>query len=437
MITIAKYHIYKPLFTTSSVTHKPKGGEYMNNITKLSAAFGIAAVSMAFAGTAAFADTTDVVNTGNSVYVSGDSGTSTNVNVTNSNTANISQSSTSNVNTGNNDANRNIGDTSIDSGNASVTNAFSANANTNTTAISGLGAGSNDSTTLTNTGDDVYLSGFGGDSTNVSVVNANQANVSQSSNSNANTGHNDANRNIGDVSLQTGNAGVSNVFGTQVNGNQVAISLLGANNSSDSLDVVNTGDNVSVSCDGNSGLVLLFTQNSNCGDETNIEVVNANSASISQSTSSNVNTGYNDANRNIGLDGAGTDLSTGTAAVANVFSAQANGNVVGINGTGLFNGSSDVTEVTNTGDYFSVVGPGTSVETNVTVVNANTVSGSQSSNSNANTGENDTNRNIALSGNGTSLDSGNAGFTSAFLFGANWNWTGIGTMSLPSAWWML
>jgi hypothetical protein len=174
----------------------------MNNIIKLSSALGGAAVSMAFCYSIAFADTTNLTNTGDKVDVQAGSSNHTNVTVNNSNNANINQSSDTNINTGGNTANRNIGDVSIDTGNANVTNAFSAQANANKTVISGLGGGTNNTTNLTNTGDYLNVHNNGGDSTNVRVNNNNDAYLNQYANSNVNTGDNKANRNIGDVIFQ-------------------------------------------------------------------------------------------------------------------------------------------------------------------------------------------------------------------------------------------
>jgi len=409
-----------------------------NKLAKLTASLTAASVSMAFASSVAFgANVTDVVNTGDHVNVAGGSSATTNVSVNNSNNAVISQSSSTTSNTGGNTANRNIGDVAVQTGPTAVTNVFTAKANTNATAVSGLGGQSSDSTSLTNTGNNVSLTGNGGDTTNVGVNNSNNAVVSQSASSNLNTGGNQANRNIGDTSLQTGAANVANVFNTQVNSNQTAISGVGAsNNSSDVLGVTNTGDHVTVGCQ--MGLIsLLMLNNGGCGDTTNVSVNNSNTAYIAQSSDSTVNTGDNRANRNIGLNGADVSIMTGAANVGNAFSAMANSNMTGISGNGLLNGSSTDSSFTNTGDHFYVNGTGTRVETNVSVSNGNSIVASQSSSNDSNTGDNRANRNIATDGMGALLGTGNAAMTQAFLAGANWNWTAIGgNAAMPTSWWM-
>jgi len=393
----------------------------MNTFAKFSTAFGAAAVSMAFVSGVALADTS-AVNTGNNVTLNGGVSSTTNVNVSNSNSATILQSSSSDVNTGGNTANRNIGDTSVQTGSATVNNAFQAKANSNTTSVSGLGGQVSNDSTLTNTGDHVNLNAGSSNTTNATVVNSNSANVDQSAMSNVNTGDNNANRNIGDTSVRTGNANIGNVFGAQVNGNQTALSGLGAaGNCDNSLSLTNTGDHVNA--------------NGGCNNHTNLTVVNYNQASIDQMAGAFVNTGDNNANRNIGLNGAGASVMTGAANIGNLFSAEANGNVTGINGLG---GSAQGvnSDVTNTGDHL-VSNAGTHVVTNVTVSNANGAEVSQNTVNCVTTGDNAANRNIALDGLGSHIGSGNTALTSAFLAGANWNWTMIGgNAGMPSSWWM-
>jgi len=411
----------------------------MTNLAKLTAACATAGLSMAFFATAAFADSTDVVNTGNHVTVDNGSSSSTNVNVTNNNTANVSQSSDNHVNTGGNDANRNIGDTSVSTGNATVGNAFDTKVNSNSTNISNVGNTSNNSTTLTNTGDHVLLFGNGGDTTNVRVTNNNNADISQHASNYVNTGGNDANRNIGDVNIDTGNASVANVFSAYANKNVTDISGVGGHGH-DSLDITNTGDHVTVGCH-DAALTLLFLndfEGNGCGDSTNINVRNHNDADISQDAYNKVNTGKNDANRNISLDGD-VSIMTGTASVGNLFSAWANANGTAINGTGLFDTSHNDTTITNTGDHLDVNGTGSSFETNVHVTNNNDADISQYSHNYVNTGHNDANRNISTNGFGGLIDSGNAGLANAFMAMANWNWTSVGGNALwPEvfSWWI-
>lgn len=384
----------------------------MNKLVKLSTAVGAAGVSLAFfATTAAFADTT-TTNTGNNVDVNAGSTNTSVVTVDNHNTAYTTQVSNSNVNTGGNEANRNIGNTSIRSGNATVNNAESVTANANQTAISGVGShsGSNDSS-LVNTGNHVDLDAGNSNTTVVGVTNNNRAYATQMAYSNVNTGDNQANRNIGNTSITSGAAGVTNVFGIDVNRNNTSISNVGAGfGNGNDLDIVNTGNHLDVN-GGNTNTLVLG-------------VSNYNDAMLMQMSNSCVNTGYNEANRNIGLTGAGAGINSGAASVGNVFSAMANGNTTGINGAHLFNSGSEAIDLTNTGNHVTVNG-GNSNTAVVTVANSNGLFSMQMSNSDVNTGDNDANRNIALTGAGAGIFSGNAALMAAMLASANANWTSI------------
>lgn len=399
----------------------------MNTFTKFSAAVGTAGVSLAFfATTAAFADTTTATNTGNNVQVNAGSSSQTSAVVVNRNEATVTQTADTHVTTGNNTANRNIGGTSIQSGNAGVSNVLGAEANANTNAISVSGNQSNDESKLVNTGNNVRFNAGSNNTTVAAVTNLNQANVRQTANSRVNTGGNTANRNIGETDVQSGSAAVHNALGVQANKNNTLIDLQGAGNGGDSLTLVNTGNNVRFGTQGN-------------GDLTALGVVNDNRANFSQLSDSVVNTGRNTANRNIGLEGVDASLTSGDAGISNVFSAAANANTSNILGTGLSGSGSDVLDVTNTGNNVRVNG-GSNDRTIVGVLNFNNATFTQRSFSRVNTGDNDANRNIDLSGFGTGIDTGNAGLASAFLAAANWNWTMVGgNASMPgmSAWWML
>jgi hypothetical protein len=384
----------------------------MNKFTKISTAVGAAGVSLAFfATTAAFADTT-ATNTGNHVTVDAGSTNNTVVGVTNNNTAVTTQVSSSTVNTGGNTANRNIGNTSITSGNSTVSNAETVSANTNRTTISGVGSNTADNdASLVNTGDRVDFNTGSRNSTVVGVSNVNNAYATQMAFSDINTGDNTANRNIGNTRVTSGNAGVSNVFGIDVNRSNTTISNVGAGNGNGGdLDVVNTGNHLRVNGGNTNNLVL--------------GVSNYNNAMLSQMSIACVNTGDNEANRNIGLTGNGGTINSGNAAISNVFSATANSNTTGINGANLFNSGSDAIDLTNTGDHVTVNG-GNKNNTFVAVANHNGLFSMQLSHSNVNTGYNEANRNIALTGAGASINSGTAALMAAMMANANSNWTSI------------
>lgn len=384
----------------------------MNKLTKLSTVAGIAGVSLAFAATAAFADTT-ATNTGDHATINASNTNTTSVAVSNSNNASISQSTNSSTNTGGNTANRNVGSASIDTGNAAVSNSLGVNANTNKTSVSNVGNASSPDVKLVNTGDRFTANANNTNTTSVGVSNNNSLMVSQSSNSNANTGDNKANRNAsvdGDPSITTGDAGVSNVFGVTGNNNQTSLSNIGAGmGAGTNVTFVNTGDHADLDAN-NTNVLSLGVSNENC-------------AVIMQSAFATSNTGDNKANRNVAVTG-GTSISTGDAGISNVFGVQANSNTTNINGMGLVGSGSDVSlDVTNTGDHLDVDGDN-SVTTVVAVVNGNSIVVEQETCSDANTGDNTANRNASASGD-TSIFSGNAAMAAALMANANANWTSI------------
>jgi len=384
----------------------------MNKFSKLSAAAGVASVSLAFFATAALADTT-ATNTGDHATINASNTNSTTVGVSNSNSAMISQSVSASSNTGGNSANRNVGSASIDTGNAAVSNSLGVNANTNKTTVSNVGNTSSPDVKLVNTGDRFTASANNNNSTTVSVSNNNVLGASQSSSSNANTGDNRANRNAsvnGDPSITTGDAGVSNVFNVAGNNNQTTLSNIGAGmGAGTNVKFVNTGDNAD-----------LDANNTN---SVNVGVSNDNMAYIMQYAQSDANTGNNRANRNVAVTG-GTSISSGDAGISNVFGVQANSNTTSINGMGLAGSGSEVMlDVTNTGDRLEVNGDNDTTTT-VSVANGNTIVLSQTTCSDANTGDNQANRNVSASGN-VGIFSGNAAMAAALMANANANWTSI------------
>ena len=131
--------------------------------------------------------------------------TSTTTEVTQENVANVENNVDVNANTGGNEANANIGgDTAISTGDASVSSSVENSLNTSAVddisccnqstevKISGNGAGSDNTVSLTQSG---------GTSINVS----NTANITNNVTGTANTGYNKANSNGGSVSIITGN----------------------------------------------------------------------------------------------------------------------------------------------------------------------------------------------------------------------------------------
>jgi hypothetical protein len=313
----------------------------------LGIAVGSASIAMLMMAGTAFADTTTVENTGNNAHITSGSQNNSTTTVVNGNTAYIDQMANTWQNTGRNSANGNIGTVGIVTGNAGVANNFHAMANDNMTSISGVGgAQSSQSDSVWNTGNGFSLQGNHSDTSSVGVTNQNNARVAQTANTNSNTGDNSANRNIGSTLISTGATGVSNQFGTMVNGNSTTISGVGSSQGDDTTQIANTGNNAQFSNQsngnnwmGNGGWWNGSTGNTSPHNQTNVSVTNSNSANTSQMSNSNQNTGGNDTNANIGH----SVVATGSTGISNMFSTDANANwtMIGVNNMmnqSMFNG---------------------------------------------------------------------------------------------------
>ena len=271
---------------------------------------------------AAFAatDMTSIVNSGDDTHVTTSSSTSTNVNVANTNVANISQQVQAHVNTGHNSADGNISTsgagTSIMTGNALSQIGLNVDANENQTAIAvSNGDGDSNMTDIVNTGDDADINTSANSTTNVSVKSLNTAFVQQAAKIHANTGHNDADGNIGSgPSIHTGNAVAGVGFDVDVNNNTTAIGLGGGMSSLSSHEggnmtsIVNTGDDLDT--------------DTNVHTSTSIHSSSKNMMSVMQRIMSHTNSGHNDADDNIG----GSGMMTGGAGVQIGSAAEGNSN---------------------------------------------------------------------------------------------------------------
>lgn len=240
----------------------------------------------------------DMVNTGNNADVEAEVEIENAIGVNNANLATTIQSVDADATTGDNAMRRNIGPSTMATGNAAVgTNAW-VDANHNTTAV-GLG-GSNgallNDTMITNTGDDATVETEAESETSIRVRNSNVGSFTQMVLGDSNTGYNRLARNIGATGLSTGNAGVSTSLGVEANHNLTgiggsALSPAGVN----LFDLVNTGDD--------------FDGEAESETELQIAVSNGNSLWSLQSLMVNSNTGYSNARRNVGsslmMTGAG------------------------------------------------------------------------------------------------------------------------------------
>jgi hypothetical protein len=300
----------------------------------VSTTMGVAANNNAtiIGGTApASSNLTDVVNTGDHASVNTNTSTDTAVNVANVNKAHVSQSCGGgfealffdhhnggcDANTGNNDANNNIGGGSITTGAAAVGANFGVDVNHNTTGVGGgVGEGIANAASIINTGDHASVDANAQSSSSVGVSNSNYASIWQSLHGNANTGHNDANSNIGGGSVTTSGAGVGAAFGVNANSNVTGVgsSLELMNLGGNLTDVVNTGDD--------------FASSTGVNTSTSVNVANADSLFSEQSVWSHSSSGWNETDSNIGSAHVGTGL----AGVGATFGLMGNTNATAIGG---------------------------------------------------------------------------------------------------------
>jgi len=159
-------------------------------------------------------------------------------------------------------------------------------------------------------------------SSNTTVVQNNDANVSNNVDANATTGGNDANDNTGgDVVISTGDAETNVDVSTAVNANHADVD--GCNCDNDA-DVLISGNGYNSDNDAN-----LTTTN-------DVNVFQDNAAKISNDVDANAKTGDNDANRNTGGD---TVILTGDAEASVDVENKANANIAKVGGN---NGGSDI-----------------------------------------------------------------------------------------------
>jgi hypothetical protein len=175
--------------------------------------------------------------------------------------------------------------------------------------------------------------------------------------------------------------------------------------------VINSGDHVDV--------------NSSTNTSSTVAVTNTNTATVKQHVDAAANTGGNDANGNISLGGAGATINTGAAAVNTALEVQANQNETAIAGGN--NGTTNLTDVVNTGDGLDVNTSANNANV-VAVSNDNYAKVFQGVDAYANTGKNDANNNI---GGGTINTSGAAVGTELGV-AVNKNQTAVGGVGAGS-----
>ncbi len=211
----------------------------------------------------------------------------------------------------------------------------------NQQAASEIAQGSSASTEVTNTGDNVDVNTSTESNSEINVDNQNNADINQEVTAVANTGDNEASRNIsigGDAGMiNTGDASVNVNGQVNANNNETFISG-GQGGGGASADVTNTGDDLDVSTTSTSNTLTA--------------VNNDNTTTINQVTNARANTGGNVADRNISIGGNAGVINTGNASTNVNYLVTANGNVTLIGGVGNGNGPGSGASIilTNTGD---------------------------------------------------------------------------------------
>ena len=192
--------------------------------------------------------TTDIVNTGDNLDVDVSNETNTSTTVNNTNNAEVTQTVKAVGNTGGNTASGNIGQSTMTTGNVTITTEIITNANNNYTFIvdsnvNGLElfkqfveaflgmdwedlignsngqSSSGNNVAIVNTGDNATILAEQVQNREVVVNNTNYANVNQEVNVHANTGGNTCNANIGDCQITTGNATIWTQLVANLNNN--------------------------------------------------------------------------------------------------------------------------------------------------------------------------------------------------------------------------
>lgn len=234
-----------------------------------------------------FAEEITISNNGagsnNNVAISNSSSST----VEQTNNADIQNNVETNANTGDNSASSNNADANITSGNIENSSTVS-NENINTNFAEGdmgcSGCSSDVTINIENNGSDSINGVNLGISNTTDITQTNSAQITNNSQTHANTGNNQANNNNGDVTIKTGNiTSLASILNKNINLNS---DPQGDNNSSISVSINNNGS-------GSINSIVLFFGNS-------LNYLSNNFADIKNNVTQNLNTGNNIANNNNG-----------------------------------------------------------------------------------------------------------------------------------------
>jgi hypothetical protein len=353
----------------------------------------------------------DFANTGDNSSVQNNATETDSTISTVENTALIDQSVTAQANTGYNEASRNIsigGNAGIiTTGDARVQTALGVEANNSTTGIvSGGSAGDGGAVSLANTGDDSSFSDATSQLTSTVVIGINNAVISQTANTTANTGSNVADRNIsigGGAAgvITTGNASTGVGFLVAAN-NSVAliggVSDDGGPGTGASIVRTNTGDNGTFTF-GNQFSQALAASSQNTA------YVNQSCGTVNNPCSAI--TGGNVSDRGIAFGGNAGVISTAPANVLLQYLATVNPTQQQITGSSAGVAQAPTANLANTGDT-TTVADSSSIATNTQISTANSAVVEQTAHALADTGHNTANRNISIGGDAGVITTGNA-----------------------------
>ena len=281
---------------------------------------------------------------------------------------------------------------------------------------------SNNQTEVVNTGNSADVQQSNTSKSDLTVTNQNDATVTQTSTAEANTGGNEASRNIsigGDAGvINTGNATTNTTGVVSANNNTTAVSQ-GSGSGGSGTSVTNTGNGATTSSSSNS--------------KTSVLAANNGTATIVQAGTAKATTGNNKADRNISIGGNAGVITTGAANANMSYLVAANNNktAVIVGGSGENGpGSGASIYVINTGNNGGFTSQNSSLlRAQVANNNQATVTqscGNQAMSCSANTGNNTANRGIAFGGDAGVINTGNAVVNVQLFAQVNKNTTGIG-----------
>lgn len=245
----------------------------------------------------------------------------------------LPESLSNNDSTGQEDGSGNVGDTTLDTGDANASASLMTEGNNNSVMADPASTGGLSIINEDN-GADSANSGSVGVTTDTTTFQNNTATVVNGLDQNANTGYNDTSRNVGDSSITTGDANTTGTIITAVNTNVDGVRVAEFNIADDHVgDIILDFSSACIyGCGGPGGSVSNTdngAESTNTADlayNTNTATFQTNEATIDNGMNLSANSGYNEADRNTAGD---STITTGDANVAANVLTMANNNLAG------------------------------------------------------------------------------------------------------------